>query len=136
MNKLFLTMLFSVATLLASAQMTVMTTVTEVEEEYNFTDNLAVGYNVNDMLMIGLEMDGEDKYGVMARYAFANNCWAYGSFDTEGEGEYVDRLDLGIGYSFNIWNNFYADPNYTISMNKNSDDEYEGNFNLTLSYKF
>jgi len=136
MNKLFLTMLFSVATLLASAQMTVMTTVTEVEDEYNFTDNLAVGYNVNDMLMIGLEMDGEDKYEVMARYAFANNCWAYGSFDTEGEGEYVDRLDLGIGYSFNIWNNFYADPNYTISMNKNSDDEYEGNFNLTLSYKF
>ena len=136
MNKLFLTMLFSVATLLASAQMTVMTTVTEVEDEYNFTDNLAVGYNVNDMLMIGLEMDGEDKYEVMARYAFANNCWAYGSFDTEGEGEYVDRLDLGIGYSFNIWNNFYADPNYTISMNKNSGDEYEGNFNLTLSYKF
>ena len=136
MNKLFLTMLFSVATLLASAQMTVMTTVTEVEDEYNFTDNLAVAYNVNDMLMIGLEMDGEDKYEVMARYAFANNCWAYGSFDTEGEGEYVDRLDLGIGYSFNIWNNFYADPNYTISMNKNSDDEYEGNFNLTLSYKF
>ena len=136
MNKLFLTMLFSVATLLASAQITVMTTVTEVEDEYNFTDNMAVAYNVNDMLMIGLEMDGEDKYEVMARYAFANNCWAYGSFDTEGEGEYVDRLDLGIGYSFNIWENFYVDPNYTISMNKNSDDEYEGNFNLTLSYRF
>jgi len=129
-------MLFSVATLLASAQITVMTTVTEVEDEYNFTDNMAVAYNVNDMLMIGLEMDGEDKYEVMARYAFANNCWAYGSFDTEGEGEYVDRLDLGIGYSFNIWENFYVDPNYTISMNKNSDDEYEGNFNLTLSYRF
>jgi hypothetical protein len=47
MNKLFLTMLFSVATMLASAQMTVMTTVTEVEDEYNFTDNLAVGYNIN-----------------------------------------------------------------------------------------
>ena len=37
---------------------------------------------------------------------------------------------------FNIWENFYVDPNYTISMNKNSDDEYEGNFNLTLSYRF
>jgi len=136
MNKLFLTMLFSVATLLASAQITVMTTVTEADDEYNFTDNMAVAYNVNDMLMLGLEMDGEDKYEVMARYAFANNLWAYGSFDTEGEGEYVDRLDLGIGYSFNIWENFYVDPNYTISMNKNSDDEYEGNFNLTLSYRF
>ena len=136
MNKLFLTMLFSVATMFASAQMTVMTTVTEVEDEYNFTDNLAVGYNINDMLMLGLEMDGEDKYEIMARYAFADNCWAYGSFDTEGEGEYIDRLDLGVGYSFNIWQGLYVDPNYTVSMNKNSDDEYEGNFNLTLSYKF
>ena len=136
MNKLFLTMLFSVATIVASAQMTVMTTVTEVEDEYNFTDNLAVGYNVSDILMLGLEMDGEDNYEVMARYAFADNCWAYGSFDTEGEGEYVDRLDLGVGYSFNIWEGLYIDPNYTVSMKKNSDDEYEGNLNFTISYKF
>ena len=136
MNKLFLTMLFSVATVVASAQMTVMTTVTEVEDEYNFTDNLAVGYNVSDILMLGLEMDGEDNYEVIARYAFANNCWAYGSFDTEGEGEYVDRLDLGVGYSFNIWQGLYIDPNYTVSMKKNSDDEYEGKLNFTISYKF
>ena len=136
MNKLFLTMLFSVATIVASAQMTVMTTVTEVEDEYNFTDNLAVGYNVSDILMLGLEMDGEDNYEVMARYAFADNCWAYGSFDTEGEGEYVDRLDLGVGYSFNIWEGLYIDPNYTVSMKKNSNDEYEGKLNFTISYKF
>ena len=136
MNKLFLTMLFSVATIVASAQMTVMTTVTEVEDEYNFTDNLAVGYNVSDILMLGLEMDGEDNYEVMARYAFADNCWAYGSFDTEGEGEYVDRLDLGVGYTFNIWEGLYIDPNYTVSMKKNSDDEYEGKLNFTISYKF
>ncbi len=136
MNKLFLTMLFSVATIVASAQMTVMTTVTEIEDEYNFTDNLAVGYNVSDILMLGLEMDGEDNYEVMARYAFADNCWAYGSFDTEGEGEYVDRLDLGVGYSFNIWEGLYIDPNYTVSMKKNSDDEYEGKLNFTISYKF
>ena len=136
MNKLFLTMLFSVATIVASAQMTVMTTVTEVEDEYNFTDNLAVGYNVSDILMLGLEMNGEDNYEVMARYAFADNCWAYGSFDTEGEGEYVDRLDLGVGYSFNIWEGLYIDPNYTVSMKKNSDDEYEGKLNFTISYKF
>ena len=122
--------------MLASAQMTVMTTVTEVEDEYNFTDNLAVGYNVSDILMLGLEMDGEDNYEVMARYAFADNCWAYGSFDTEGEGEYVDRLDLGVGYSFNIWEGLYIDPNYTVSMKKNSDDEYEGKLNFTISYKF
>ena len=136
MNKLFLTMLLSVATIVASAQITIISTVTEVDDEYNFTDNLAVGYNINNMLMLGLEMNGEENYNVMARYAFADNCWAYGSFDTEGEGEYVDRLDLGVGYSFNIWEGLYIDPNYTVSMMKNSEDEYEGKLNFTVSYRF
>ena len=136
MNKLFLTMLLSVATIVASAQITIISTVTEVDDEYNFTDNLAVGYNINNMLMLGLEMNGEENYNVMARYSFANNCWAYGSYDTEAEGELVDKLNLGVGYSFNIWEGLYIDPNYTVSMMKNSEDEYEGKLNFTVSYKF
>ena len=136
MNKLFLTMLLSVATIVASAQITIISTVTEVDDEYNFTDNLAVGYNINNMLMLGLEMNGEENYNVMARYSFANNCWAYGSYDTEAEGELVDKLNLGVGYSFNVWEGLYIDPNYTVSMMKNSDDEYEGKLNFTVSYKF
>jgi hypothetical protein len=136
MNKLFLTMLLSVATIVASAQITIISTVTEVDDEYNFTDNLAVGYNINNMLMLGLEMNGEENYNVMARYSFADNCWAYGSYDTEAEGELVDKLNLGVGYSFNIWEGLYIDPNYTVSMMKNSDDEYEGKLNFTVSYKF
>jgi|TARA_Y100001972_G_scaffold111679_1_gene144667 hypothetical protein len=136
MNKLFLTMLLSVATIVASAQITIISTVTEVDDEYNFTDNLAVGYNINNMLMLGLEMNGEENYNVMARYSFADNCWAYGSYDTEAEGELVDKLNLGVGYSFNVWEGLYIDPNYTVSMMKNSDDEYEGKLNFTVSYKF
>ena len=136
MNKLFLTMLLSVATIVASAQITIISTVTEVDDEYNFTDNLAVGYNINNTLMLGLEMNGEENYNVMARYSFADNCWAYGSYDTEAEGELVDKLNLGVGYSFNIWEGLYIDPNYTVSMMKNSDDEYEGKLNFTVSYKF
>ena len=136
MNKLFLTMLLSVATIVASAQITIISTVTEVDDEYNFTDNLAVGYNINNMLMLGLEMNGEENYNVMARYSFADNCWAYGSYDTEAEGEFVDNLNLGVGYSFNVWEGLYIDPNYTVSMMKNSDDEYEGKLNFTVSYKF
>ena len=136
MNKLFLTMLFSVATIVASAQITIISTVTEVDDEYNFTDNLAVGYNINNMLMLGLEMNGEENYNVMARYSFADNCWAYGSYDTEAEGELIDKLNLGVGYSFNVWQGLYIDPNYTVSMMKNSDDEYEGKLNFTVSYKF
>jgi hypothetical protein len=136
MNKLFLTMLLSVATIVASAQITIISTVTEVDDEYNFTDNLAVGYNINNMLMLGLEMNGEENYNVMARYSFADNCWAYGSYDTEAEGELIDKLNLGVGYSFNVWEGLYIDPNYTVSMMKNSDDEYEGKLNFTVSYKF
>ena len=111
MNKLFLTMLLSVATIVASAQITIISTVTEVDDEYNFTDNLAVGYNINNMLMLGLEMNGEENYNVMARYSFADNCWAYGSYDTEAEGELIDKLNLGVGYSFNVWQGLYIDPN-------------------------
>ena len=136
MNKLFLTMLLSVATIVASAQITIISTVTEVDDEYNFTDNLAVGYNINNTLMLGLEMNGEENYNVMARYSFADNCWAYGSYNTEAEGELVDKLNLGVGYSFNIWQGLYIDPNYTVSMMKNSEDEYEGKLNFTVSYKF
>ena len=136
MNKLFLTMLLSVATVVASAQITIISTVTEVDDEYNFTDNLAVGYNINNMLMLGLEMNGEENYNVMARYSFADNCWAYGSYDTEAEGELIDKLNLGVGYSFNVWQGLYIDPNYTVSMMKNSEDEYEGKLNFTVSYRF
>ena len=136
MNKLFLTMLLALGTTIASAQFSIITTVTEVEDEYNFTDKLAVGYDLNEKLMLGVAMDGEDKYEVIGRYHFANNCWAYGSFDTEGEGEYVDRLDLGVGYSFNVIDNLFVEPNYTMSMKKNDEDEYDGKLNLSLSYKF
>ena len=136
MNKLFLTMLLALGTTIASAQFSIITTVTEVEDEYNFTDKLAVGYDLNEKLMLGVAMDGEDKYEVIGRYHFANNCWAYGSFDTEGEGEYVDRLDLGVGYSFKVIENLFVEPNYTMSMKKNDVDEYDGKLNLSLSYKF
>ena len=136
MNKLFLTMLLALGTTIASAQFSIITTVTEVEDEYNFTDKLAVGYDLNEKLMLGIAMDGEDKYEVIGRYHFADNCWAYGSFETEGEGEYVDRMDLGVGYSFKVIDNLFVEPNYTMSMRKNDDDDYEGKLNLSLSYKF
>jgi len=136
MNKLFLTMLLALGTTIASAQFSVITTVTEVEDEYNLTDKLAIGYDLSDMIMIGLAMDGEDNYRLMGRYKFANDCWGVAMFDTEGEGEYVDRLDLGVGYSFNVWNGLYVEPSYIMPMKKNEQDDYEGTFNFGLSYKF
>ena len=61
MTKLFLTMTLAFCTMIASAQYSVLTTVTSVEEAdettYNITDKLGVGYQVNEKLMVGLTMD-------------------------------------------------------------------------------
>ena len=117
-------------------QLTRILTKTIIMNKLFLTMLLALGYDVNEKLMLGIAMDGDDKYEVIGRYTLAPNCWAYGSYDTEGEGEFIDRLDLGVGYSYNVWNNFYIEPNYTVSMEKNDEDEYEGKLNLGLSYKF
>ena len=74
MNKLFLTMTLAFCTMIASAQYSVLTTFTSVEDEagettYNVTDKLGVGYQVNEKLMVGLTMDGEDKYELQGRYS-------------------------------------------------------------------
>jgi predicted porin len=143
MNKLFLTMTLAFCTMIASAQYSVLTTVTSVEDEteettYNITDKLGVGYQVNEKLMVGITMDGEDKYELLGRYSLMNSFWgmcAY-SYEADSEAELMDKVSLGIGYSFNIWNNLYIDPNYTMPAKADEDGEREGSFNIGLSYKF
>ena len=48
----------------------------------------------------------------------------------------MDRLDVGIGYSWNVWDNLYIDPNYTMPLEEDEAGEREGTFNLSVSYKF
>ena len=143
MKKVFLTMTLAFATMIASAQYSVLTTVTSVEDEagestYNITDKLGVGYQVNEKLMVGITMDGEDKYELLGRYSLMNGIWGactY-SYDADSEAELMDKVNVGIGYSFNVWNNLYIDPNYTMPAKADEDDEREGTFNLSVSYKF
>ena len=80
MNKLFLTIALAFSTMIASAQYQVMTTITSTEDEagettYNATDKIGVGYLVNDKLIVGLTLDGEDNYEVIGRYALMNGVW-------------------------------------------------------------
>ena len=143
MTKLFLTMTLAFCTMIASAQYSVLTTVTSVEDEagettYNATDKLGVGYQVNEKLMVGLTMDGEDKYELLGRYALMNGIWGtctY-SYDTDSETELMDKVNVGVGYSFNVWNGLYVDPNYTMPLKENEAGEREGSLNLSVSYKF
>ena len=143
MNKFFLTMTLAFCTTVASAQYSALTTITSVEDTigettYSVTDKLGVGYQVNEKLMIGLTMDGKDKYELLGRYSLMNGIWGtcIYSYDADSEAELMDKVNVGVGYSFKVWNNLYVDPNYTMALKKNEADEREGTLNLSVSYKF
>ena len=48
----------------------------------------------------------------------------------------ADKLDVGIGYSYNVWKGLYIDPNYTMPLKEDEEGNREGSFNLSFSYKF
>jgi len=143
MNKFFLTMTLAFCTTVASAQYSVLTTITSVEDTigettYSVTDKLGVGYQVNEKLMIGLTMDGKDKYELLGRYSLMNGIWGtcVYSYDADSEAELMDKVNVGVGYSFKLWNNLYIDPNYTMPLKEDEAGEREGSLNLSVSYKF
>ena len=134
-------MTLAFCTMIASAQYSVLTTVTSVEEAdettYNVTDKLGVGYQVNEKLMVGLTMDGEDSYELLGRYALMNGVWGTCVYNyDDSDAELMDRVELGLGYSFKVWNDLYIDPNYTMPATANEAGEREGSLNLSVSYKF
>ena len=144
MNKLFLTMTLALCTMVASAQFSVMTTITSVEEEnettYNATDMLGIGYQVNEKLMIGCTRNGDDNYDLLGRYTLTNGIWGTVVYnyieDYTEDADLMETLNLGVGYSFKVWDNLYVDPNYTMPAKADEDGEREGSLNLSVSYKF
>ena len=143
MTKLFLTMTLAFSTMIASAQYSVLTTITSVEDEagestYNVTDKIGVGYQVNEDLMVGLTMDGEDKYDLLARYDLHHGIWAtcVYNYEADAEDELMDRMDIGLGYSLKLWKDLYIDPNYTMPAKADDNGDREGSLNLSVSYKF
>ena len=139
MNKLFLTMALAFCTTIASAQYSVLTTVSETSDStWSVTEKLGIGYQVNEKLMVGVTMDGEDKYELLGRYTLMNGVWGtcVYNYEADSDTELMDNIELGLGYSFKVWNNLYIDPNYTMPAKADEDDEREGTFNLSVSYKF
>ena len=138
MNKLFLTMLFAVSTTLASAQFVGLTTLNEgTDSTWNVTDKIGVGYMVSEKLMLAATMDGEDAYELLGRYDVYNGVWAtcIYNYEKDSEAELKDKMELGLGYSFNVWNKLYVDPYYVMPMKENSEGNREGEFRLGISYK-
>ena len=143
MNKLFLTMALAFCTMIASAQYSALTTITSVEDDagettYNVTDKLGVGYQVNEKLLVGLTLDGEDKYELLGRYVLGNGIWGtcVYSYAKDSETELMDNVALGLGYSFKVWGKLHVEPNYTMPYKKDEAGEREGTLNLGVSYKF
>ena len=139
MNKLFLTMLFAFSTMFASAQFVALTTFSEgTDSTWNATDMIGVGYQVNEKLMVAATMDGEDKYELLGRYDIHHGLWAtcIYNYQKDSEAELKDKLDLGIGYSYNVWKSLYIDPSYVMSLKEDENGEREGEFRLGVSYKF
>jgi len=162
MNKLFLTMLFALATTIVSAQFVALTTLNKVEgidpvepsttevydgeycpttdtdDSWNITDKIGIGYQVNEKLMVGVTKDGEEDYELLGRYAIKEGMFAtcIYNYAKDSEDSMTDKLDIGVGYSLNVWKNLYVDPYFVMPMKEDEDGNREGSFNLGLSYKF
>ena len=138
MNKLFLTMALAFCTTIASAQYSVLTTVSETSDStWSVTEKLGIGYQVNDKLMVGITMDGEDRYELLGRYTLMNGVWGtcVYNYTKDSESELMDNMEVGLGYSLNVWKGLSIDPNYTIPAKANEAGDREGTFNLSISYK-
>ena len=144
MKKLILTMaVVAFTTLFASAQFMVVTSYNAPEdgaewEMTSLTDNMGLGYAVNDTWTVGLIKAGEDSlgdasYDLWGRYNWNANVYVSVQAPTE---EMMDNLTLGLGYSWNVWKGLNVEPNYSMGLKEDEEGEREGSFNLGLSYKF
>ena len=144
MKKLILTMaVVAFTTLFASAQFMVVTTYNAPEdgaewEMTSLTDNMGIGYAVNDTWTVGLIKAGEDSlgdasYDLWGRYNWNQNFYVSVQAPTE---EMMDNLTLGLGYSWNVWKGLNVEPNYSMGLKEDEEGERASSFNLGLSYKF
>ncbi len=126
MKKIFLTLAICFTTLLASAQFTMVSSIDKPADGdswgmSNFTDNMGMGYQATDKIMVGAIKSG-DNYNLFARYSM-------GDFYIMGQMDSTDNMNWGVGYSVKFWNELYIEPNYTMG-----DDE--GEFKIGMAYRF
>ena len=132
---MFLTTALAFVSMFASAQFMVITTIDQPEEDAewemsNFTDNLGIGYQLNDKITIGAIKNGED-YDLWGRYQLK---MVYLSVQAPTE-EMTDNLNVGVGYSLKVWNNLYVEPNYSMPLKEDAEGNREGAFKLGIAYR-
>ena len=133
---MFLTMALAFVTMFASAQFMVVTTIDQPEEgaEWemsNITDNMGIGYQLNDKITIGAVKKGED-YDLWGRYQLKTG---YLSVQAPAE-DATDNLNIGVGYSVKVWEDLYIEPNYSMPLNEDEEGNRDGIFKLGVAYRF
>jgi hypothetical protein len=129
MKKAILTTVAALFLLSASAQIRVVSNIEQPADNEswgidNFTNNIGLGYQLNERVMLGVQQNG-DNYDFIGRYNLSSNMYLSAQMPTEDGAE---NITLGAGFSMRVWNSLYVEPNYTTK------DE-EGSFNIGLSYK-
>ena len=125
-------MFIAFSTLIASAQFMVTTTINQPADSTewgmsNFTNNMGIGYNINERILVGVAKNGED-FDFFGRCNVSWNMYLFAQAPME---EMFDNMKMGVGYSFRVFKGFSIEPNYSINLK----DE-EGDFNFGLSYQF
>lgn len=155
MKKVLLTAVVAFSTLIASAQFMVVTTYDDDQEETidKITANLGIGYMINDDFTVGLKMTADDheghdhdavdlveedednSYALWARYNLSMVEGAYVALEMPTE-DATDNMNLGLGFSFSVWDELYIEPSYMMPANEDDNGDREGSFNLGVSYRF
>jgi hypothetical protein len=138
MKNLFLTAVLAMSTLVASAQFMVVTTYDgdQTETVDQLTAHMGVGYEVMDGITVGAVDAGDEGYEMFLRYDLGNYMeGAYASLQAPTE-NMSDNMKIGVGFSFNVWNALYLEPNYTMPVSEDAAGEREGSFNIGMGYRF
>ena len=149
MKKVLFTAALAMTTLFASAQFMVITTVSEAPDDSDgfsaeqVTERIGIGYQVNENLAAGIQraetttdslgVDADASYDIFVRYSFGEGIWATLQMPTE---DATDNMKIGVGYSFNVWNDLYLEPSYTLPVNEDAEGEREGKLNFGVAYRF
>jgi len=128
-------MTLALVTMFASAQFMVITTVEQPADDAewgmsNFTDNLGIGYQLNEKITVGAVKSGED-YDLWGRYQLK---MGYLSVQAPTE-EMADNLNIGVGYSLQVWNSLYVEPSYSMPLKEDGEGNREGALKLGIAYK-
>ena len=134
MKNLLLTAVIAFCTLFASAQIMVVTSYDgDLEGAEQFTANMGIAYQATDALTVGMAQAGDDAYDIFVRYTVKDGIYASFAMPTE---DGSDNMEVGLGYSFNVWNSLYFEPSYSMPVNEDADGDREGAFNFGLGWKF